>query len=147
MTERNQSRGRPFEPGNKFGRGRPAGSRNKKTVLTQNLLEECGPVLMRKAMSLAANGNVPLLRMFVQYQMDRAKDSLSKIGRLPMSNIEELIRSYQIIADKLSKGVITPIQAMQVTAVLEAHRRLFETEDLAARVSALEQNTRADRAA
>src|SRR2546425_12528939 len=31
-------RGRPFEPGNKLGRGRPPGSRNKKTLIIQEIL-------------------------------------------------------------------------------------------------------------
>ena len=33
-------RGRPFQPGNKFGRGRPRGSRNKKTILIEEFLAE-----------------------------------------------------------------------------------------------------------
>jgi hypothetical protein len=34
------TRGRPFEPGNKFGRGRPKGSRNKRTAEAQALFDE-----------------------------------------------------------------------------------------------------------
>jgi hypothetical protein len=33
-------RRRPFKPGNNFGRGRPPGSRNKKTLLLEELLNE-----------------------------------------------------------------------------------------------------------
>jgi hypothetical protein len=43
------SRGLPFEPGNKFGRGRPKGSRNKSTISAGNrLLAEHAVPLMRK---------------------------------------------------------------------------------------------------
>jgi hypothetical protein len=38
--------GRPFEPGNKMGKGRPPGSRNKMTVF-QELLAGNGIVLQR----------------------------------------------------------------------------------------------------
>jgi hypothetical protein len=33
------SRGTPFQPGNKFGKGRPPGSRNKSTLLKEGPLE------------------------------------------------------------------------------------------------------------
>jgi hypothetical protein len=36
----NKVRGRPFEPGNKLGRGRPKGSRNKAKSPGQDLLQE-----------------------------------------------------------------------------------------------------------
>jgi hypothetical protein len=55
-------RGRPFEAGNEFGRGRPPGSRNQKTLVLQELLEEHAPALMRKALVMAMQGNVPLLK-------------------------------------------------------------------------------------
>ena len=32
-------RGRPFQPGNNLGRGRPKGSRNRKTLLAEELLD------------------------------------------------------------------------------------------------------------
>src|SRR5260370_17933086 len=42
MTKRRfrMKRGRPFEPGNKFGHGRPGGSKNKRTQLAQKLFED-----------------------------------------------------------------------------------------------------------
>jgi hypothetical protein len=56
-------RGRPFEAGNKFGRGRPLGSRNKKTRLIEELLDENSESLLHKALDLAQQGNVPVLRL------------------------------------------------------------------------------------
>lgn len=41
-------RGRPFEPGNKFGKGRPPRSLNKKTWLVQQMLIENGPEIVEK---------------------------------------------------------------------------------------------------
>jgi hypothetical protein len=71
-------RGRPFERGNKFGRGRPPGSRNRKTTALQKLLDDYSPALLRKSVALALQGDVPLLRMFV----DRMLPAPAKIGRL-----------------------------------------------------------------
>lgn len=46
-------RGRPFEPGNKFGRGRPKGSPNKKKPLAQKILDENAPAIMALAINTA----------------------------------------------------------------------------------------------
>ena len=42
-------RGRPFEPGNHFGRGRPKGSRNKRSLVANELLIEHGEAIVRKS--------------------------------------------------------------------------------------------------
>jgi len=52
------TRGRPFEPGNKLGRGRPRGSRNKTTLVAGELLHSYALALMRKAIALALQGDI-----------------------------------------------------------------------------------------
>ena len=59
------TRGRPFQEGNKLGRGRPLGSRNKKTLLIEELLCENSESLLQKALDLAQQGNVPMLRLLL----------------------------------------------------------------------------------
>jgi len=49
----NKPRGKPFPPGNAFGRGRPKGSRNKTTPAAQNLLEQHYEALMAKQLKAA----------------------------------------------------------------------------------------------
>lgn len=53
----NRVRGRPFEPGNKLGRGRPKGSRNKSKSTGQDLFDEYAEHLTRKAISLGLAGD------------------------------------------------------------------------------------------
>ena len=48
--------GRPFEKGNKMGRGRPPGSRNKRTVF-QEAMEEHGVPLIKQCKLLALKGD------------------------------------------------------------------------------------------
>jgi hypothetical protein len=49
-------RGRPFEAGNKPGRGRPPGSRNLKTLLIEELLDENSESLLHKVLRFFADG-------------------------------------------------------------------------------------------
>jgi hypothetical protein len=132
-------RGRPFEPGNKFGRGRPKGSRNKKTLVIQELLDEHAPALMRKCLVEALQGDGPLLRMLLAAKLPRAVDLPVKIRRLPSNTIEELLQSHQTVISKVASGELTPAQGDKLGALLENHRQLIETHELAKRISALEQ--------
>ena len=56
-------RGRPFERGNKFGRGRPPGSRNKVPHSLQKLLHKHGEAILRKCMVEALKGEKQAMRL------------------------------------------------------------------------------------
>ena len=133
-------RGRPFEPGNKFGRGRPKGSRNKTTLALQQILDEHLPTLMKKGIMLAWQGDGPLLRMFLNGRLPRPHDPPVKIGRLPMSTTDDLLQAHQTVMNKLASGVISPAQAKEVASLLETQRQLLETHNLAARIARLEDS-------
>lgn len=62
----NRPRGRPFQPSNKYGRGRPKGSRNKATRAAQRLLEEHSEPLVRRCIIEAMKGNMPALRLCME---------------------------------------------------------------------------------
>jgi hypothetical protein len=70
-------RGRPFESGNKCGRGRPRGSRNKKNA-AQQLLDENSVPLLRKALADSYKGDSAMLRMIVGYLLRIPKDQREK---------------------------------------------------------------------
>jgi hypothetical protein len=131
-------RGRPFQPGNKFSRGRPNGSRNKQTLARQKLIDENGPKLLGKAMAEAAKGNTPLLCMFAKHELDRTKHHLPPIGPLPMGTIQELRQTQQNIIDDVTSGALTPVQGARVLEMVEHRRKAIETQDLVERVDALE---------
>lgn len=131
-------RGRPFEPGNKFGRGRPPGSQNKKTLVLQQLLDEHATALMKKGLVMALQGEVPLLRIFLERRLPRFQDAPINIGRLPMTTIDEVLRAHEILLKKLAAGELTPTQAQHFDSLLESRRRMIETQDLGKRVNALE---------
>ena len=49
-------RGRPFQPGNQFGKGRPKGRPNKKDLLLREILEDRGPEILNKVIADALEG-------------------------------------------------------------------------------------------
>ena len=59
-------RGRPFSPGNTFGRGRPKGSRNKAKAPGQQLLDQYSESLTRKCIAMALQGDQRALRICME---------------------------------------------------------------------------------
>ena len=96
--------GRPFEPGNKLGRGRPRGSRNKNSLLTRELLDRHGEALVRKAVVQALKGDVPMLRTLLAHILPRRTDPPVKTGPLPMGTAEEISQSSQAVLQQVASG-------------------------------------------
>jgi hypothetical protein len=134
-------RGRPFEAGNQIGHGRPLGSRNKNTLLIEELLNENSESLMHKALNLAQQGNIPMLRLLLDRVLPRPKDAPVSIGPLPMSTPAELLQAQETVMQELALGQLTLNQAEQIFSLIEARRRVLETQELEQRLRALEERT------
>jgi len=132
-------RGRPFEPGNKLGCGRPRGSRNKRSARAQQLLDQYGEAIVQKALALAIQGDVPLLRTFLSLLLRRPGDRPIQTGPLPMGSLDELAKSSEKVLQKVTSGKLSPGEARNLTDLIEDRRRVLETEELEKRVRALEQ--------
>jgi hypothetical protein len=131
-------KGRPFEPGNQFGCGRPRGSRNKKSLAAQKLLDGHAESVVRKALVEAMKGDAPLLRALLGHILPRRKDAPVKTGPLPVHTAEELAQSSEAVFERLACGQITVQEAHELSALLEARRRVMETQDIEARLRTLE---------
>jgi hypothetical protein len=132
-------RGRPFEPGNKFSRGRPRGSRNKRSARIQQLLDQYGEAIMQTALAGAIKGDAPLLRTFLYFLLRRPADRPIQTGPLPMGSLEELTKSSEKVLQKVTSGKLSPSEARELNDLMEDRRRVLETEGLEKRVRALEQ--------
>jgi len=80
------ARGRPFEAGNKFGRGRPRGSRNKTTVLAQELLESHAEPVVRKALMMAIQGDTAAMKLCMDRILPYSNPAGRSIARRPRNS-------------------------------------------------------------
>ena len=134
-------RGRPFEPGNHFGRGRPRGSRNKKTLIARQLLDEHADSILRKAMLTGLQGDSPMLQALLSYILPRPKDTPLKTEVLRTATAKELSQSMDVILKRACDGQITLMQAQQLAALIEARRQLLQTEEFETRLGILEKTS------
>ena len=131
------TRGRPFEPGNKFGRGRPTGSPNKKTQQAHKLFEENSPAIMALAINRSRE-DPQMLRMLASHVVPQRRGLNVNIGCLPMNTLEDLDRASAVTLKKATSGKIGLNEAHNICTMIEGRRRVLETQDLERRLIALE---------
>jgi hypothetical protein len=106
--------GRPFEAGNKFGRGRPTGSRNKRSIY-QEALESHGIEIIETCKLQALKKDATALRLC------------------------DLTTAISALDRAVARGRISASEGESVGRLIESHRRTLETETFEARVRALEK--------
>jgi hypothetical protein len=136
-------KGRPFPLGNHCGRGRPLGSRNKKTALAQ-LVDNHAEALVRKALVLADEGDSQMLRFLLGRILPPRENAPPKTGPLPMGSAAELSLSSQKLMQKVTSGAVSLSDAAGITDLLDHHRHILETENLEIRLRAVEQKITPD---
>lgn len=79
------------------------------------------------------------MRTLLGYILPRPRDLPPKTGPLPMGTPEELSRSSEAILQEVTSGRITVHAAREMFNLIEARRRVIETQEFDARLLALEQ--------
>ena len=130
-------RGRPFQPGNKYGRGRPRGSRNKIARVCQDILDTYAEPLMRKSVIMALQGNPTALRVFMDRLIPRGQPTV-RFRLPPTKTIDDVAGASQAVINGVARGQLTPADGQAFCGMLENRRRVIENQDEEPRVRALE---------
>ena len=70
------NRGRPFEPGNKLGKGRPPGSPNKMSLLLQKMLLDNGAEILSNIIEDAKKGDAAARKLIMDRLIPRLKPAV-----------------------------------------------------------------------
>ena len=132
------TRGKPFEPGNKLGRGRPKGSRNKTTLMAQKLLDSFAEPLVKKCLHLALQGDSKAMQLCMNRLIPVRRDLPVKIGKLPTRSADDVSNASQKVTQKVAAGQITPAEGRAMAELLESRRRTIETQEFSERLRTLE---------
>jgi hypothetical protein len=127
-----------FQPGNRFGRGRPQGSRNSATIALQALLDGEGEEITRTAVTMALNGNETALRLCLERLLPAKKDRTINFALPSIEDAAGVSAAMGSVLSAVAAGDITPAEAASLAALLETRRKALETRELAERIEALE---------
>ena len=132
-------RGKPFEPGNKVGRGRPRGSRNKTTILAQQLLDQHAEPLIKKCIVMALQGDTKAMQLCLDRIVPARRELPVRMGTIPTRTPAELAEASQALTQRVTGGQLTPTQGKAFAEVLDLRRQVIETHDIDKRVRAMEE--------
>ena len=132
-------RGRPFQPGNKYGRGRPSGSRNKNSRVCQETLEGHAENLAKKCLYMAFQGNPTAMRLCMERLMPARRHRTLNFKIPAVKTLADVDAAFQIVMSGIARGQLTPAEGQTVSLVLEGRRRVIETQELEQRIRSLEE--------
>jgi len=133
------SRGKPFQPGNRHGKGRPPGSRNKSTALFRAMIEAQGPALIRTMLDRAVRGDARCLQMAMDRLVCRCRENPIQLKLPRIRNSHDMHAAHQRLLEGLTQGQVTIEQAERLTNILEFRRKVIADEELGRRMDGLEQ--------
>ncbi len=110
--------------------GRPVGSRNKATLLAEQLLEGEAPHLIRKAFELATAGNVQALRLCLDRAYPIPKERRIDLELPVARNVLELEASFQCVLAAAAEGRITLAEAREWLELLKSQTQMFELMEI-----------------
>jgi hypothetical protein len=120
--------------------GRPPGSRNRATIMVQNLLEDAAENIARRAAQLAEDGNVAAIRMCMNRLSPVGRHNTVALELPPIQSAQDCLRATSAILTGIANGDIAPSAAMQIARVIDVHLRAISTHDFHLRLTKLEEN-------
>ena len=119
-----------FQPGQSGNpAGRPRGSRNRRTIAAERLFEEHAEKLTTTAIELATQGHPMALRLC----MDRicpTKDRPVAFELPGMATAADAVAAMGSVVQGVADGDLTPRDAAQIAAVIQAFARTLSTAEL-----------------
>ena len=132
-------RGKPFAPGNKFGKGRPKGSRNKFNPEAKELLSEYSVPLMKTMIKMGLDKDAAILKVLIPAIM-KLTDQTVKLGKLSIKTIADIDKVSADLFRKAASGDITLGQWAQLSEILENRRKAIVSYEFDQRLRAVEQS-------
>ena len=139
-------RGRPFQPGNKFGRGRPPGSRNKVARVCQDTLDSHAETLTKKCLYMAFQGNTTAMRLCMERLTPARRHRTLQFKMPPVRTVADVATASESVLSGVARGLLTPAEGQAFSLMLDGRRRLIETQELDQRLRALEDVNKLHRA-
>ena len=131
------TRGRPFARGNP---GRKPGSKNRSTALAAALLEDEREALVRKAIDLAHNGDVVMLKFLLSRVLPRERTVTLDLPRMDFA--DDNVEALACVMQAVSAGALTPSEGVQFATIVKSSADAIDLADAVKRLDTLEAKLR-----
>jgi hypothetical protein len=118
--------------------GRAPGTRNRATMIVEQLFEGAGPELARDAISMARGGDGQVMRQFLRSVIGPCRRRASGFALPPLNTAADVAPAVAAIAAAVAEGEITTAEAAEMSQVVERYIRALELGEIEARLKRLE---------
>jgi hypothetical protein len=132
-------RGRPFERGNKMGRGRPKGSPNRQKSEGQRVLDEFAPHLIRKCIAMALQGDRGAMRLCMERTSPLRRGGFVAIKLPATRTAKDVDQAAEKVICEIQKGKLTLDEGAMMMNTLKDRARVIETARLEGRIDEIEE--------
>jgi hypothetical protein len=136
----------PRRPNGRFGKGksgnpggRPRGSRNAMSLLAQSLLDREVETIMRTLIERAKQGDPSALRLCVERLLPVKRERVVTIDLPPINCPADAKRALAAIIAAVAHGDLSPSEASEFSAMIDAYIRACGATDLADRLDEVQQ--------
>jgi Family of unknown function (DUF5681) len=135
-----KQRGRPFQKGRSGNpQGRPPGARNAATVTAELLLDGEAATITRKAIELAKQGDLTALRLCLERIVSPRRDRPVNFALPSMSSAGDASKALATIMAAVASGELTPVEAAELSRVIEGYVKTLEATEIERRLRFLEE--------
>jgi hypothetical protein len=118
--------------------GRPLGSRNRASLLMEDLLDGRAKALTEKAIKMALAGDVFALRLCLDRMMPVRRERSLTLQLPAPATAQDITAGFEKVVEALAHGELTPSETSALAELLESARKALETTELARRIEELE---------
>lgn len=143
LQQKKRPRGRPFAKGQSGNPGgKPAGAKNRATLLAEQLLDGEAAALARKALDMALKGDPAAMRLCFDRILAPRRERPARFEMPPVKDAADLGPAMAAVAAAAAEGTITPAEAWEFSQVLETYMRAVAASDFERRLQQLEEARR-----
>jgi hypothetical protein len=138
--QRRRGPGRRFQPGRSGNpAGKPKGTRNRATMLAEQLLDGEAETMVRTAIDWAKNGNMSALRLCLDRILPPRHDRPVRFAMPALNSAEDAAKAVSAITTAVARGELTPNEASELSRLIDAYVKAIETSEIERRLKILEE--------
>ena len=129
-----------FQPGQSGNpAGRPRGSRNKKTIALEALVDGESEAVMQKMITLAKMGDDVAMRLCVERMMAPRRERPVPLALPRIESDADARRASADVLESLAEGKITPKEAEHLLRAIAGATVILQSSEIVARLTRIEQ--------
>jgi uncharacterized protein DUF5681 len=130
----------PFQPGESGNpAGRPRGSRNKKTIALEALVDGEAEAVMQKMITLAKMGDDVAMRLCVERMMPPRRERPVPLALPRIETDADARQASADVIEAVAEGEVTPKEAEHLLRAIAGAAVILQSSEVAARLSRIEQ--------